>query len=123
MLGNIAATATAILPPKSASDSAAGTSTWKLVTNYEGAKLITQSVGTVTAGTIAGAIYTATDDSGAGSAAVTGATFTSVGTGTDESAQTIVVQCNACGPYIAYVPTIVTGPAVVGCTAVGTPKY
>jgi len=123
MLGNIKTETIQLLKGAAATDTAAATGTWKLVTNYEGAMIITQNVGTVTAGSITGAIYTATNDSGAGSAAVTGATFTAVTTGTDEAATSIVVQCNACGPYVAYVGTIATGPAEIGVTLTGCPKY
>ena len=123
MLGNIKTETIQILGPATATDTAEATSTWKLVTNYEGAMIITQNVGTVTAGTITGAIYTATDDSGAGSAAVTGATFTAVTTGTDEAATSIVVQCNACKQYVSYIGTVATGPAEVGVTLTGCPKY
>jgi hypothetical protein len=121
MFGNIANSSTVVFPAVSATDTAAATSSWVLVTNYEGAVLVTQNTGVVTAGTIVGAIQTATDDSGTSSAAVV--SFTSVSTATDNAAQTLTIQCNALKPYIRYVGTITTGPAVVGVSLIGTPKY
>lgn len=123
MLGNQATETVALLPTEAVSDTSDGTGTWTLVTNYEGAMLVTQNVGVVTAGSIAGAIYTALDTDGGSSAAVTGATFTTVTTANDPKVETITVQCNACGPYVKYIGTITTGPADVGVTLVGCPKY
>lgn len=101
-----------ILAPIDCADTAAATSGWIDVRTYEGDIAIIQSTGVVTAGTIAGKIQEATDGSGTGAADITGATFTSVGTSTDNDVQKLVIR-NTAG-YIRYVGTIGTGPALVG---------
>lgn len=101
-----------ILAPIDCADTAAATSAWIDVRTYEGDIAIIQSTGVVTAGTIAGKIQEATDGSGTGAADITGATFTSVGTSTDNDVQKLVIR-NTAG-YIRYVGTIGTGPALVG---------
>lgn len=123
MFGNLNFESVALLPAEPCTDTADATGTWTLVTNYEGAMIVTQCVGTVTAGNIAGAIYTALDTDGGSSAAVTGATFTTVTTANDPKTESIMVQCNACGPYVKYVGTVTTGPADVSVTLTGCPKY
>lgn len=118
-----AATVTKILDPADHANTTAATSSYFAVSEYEGPLLFVQQVGVVTAGTIAGKIQHADDDSGTNVADVTGATFTSAGTSTDNVAQGIVVQSGGLKPYIRYVGTIATGPAVVGVTMVGVKKY
>lgn len=101
-----------ILAPIDCADTAAATSGWIDVRTYEGDIAIIQSTGVVTAGTIVGKIQEATDGSGTGAADISGATFTSVGTSTDNDVQKLVIR-NTAG-YIRYVGTITTGPALVG---------
>lgn len=101
-----------ILAPIDCANTAAATSGWIDVRTYEGDIAIIQSTGVVTAGTIAGKIQEATDGSGTGAADITGATFTSVGTSTDNDVQKLVIR-NTAG-YIRYMGTIGTGPALVG---------
>ena len=36
--------------------------------------------------------------------------------------QKVIVECNAIGPFVAYVGTVGTGPSIVGVTMAGTKK-
>lgn len=105
-----------ILAPIDCADTAAATSGWINVRTYEGDVAVIQTVGVVTAGTIVGKIRHASDGSGTGAADLTGATFTSVGTSTDNSVQKTVFKASETAGYIQYVGTITTGPALVGAT-------
>lgn len=112
-----------ILAPADAADTAAATSAWVSVADYEGFLVFTQHVGVVTAGTITGKIRHATDNAGTGAADVTGGGFTAVTTSNDApNIQKVVVELNAIGPYVQYVGTIATGPAVVGVSMLATAK-
>ena len=126
MLGNQAQASTVFNlmdAGEKADTAAASTSTYISIAEVEGFLAVTQQVGVVTAGTIVGKLVHADDASGTNVADITGATFTSVGTATDNSVQKIVVAVNGLKPFIGYVGTIATGPAVVGVTALGTKKY
>lgn len=98
----------------------ASTTTGLDVTDYEGYLIVTQNVGILDGGTIVGSVITS--DASNLSSPTTVGTFTSVSTSTDPAAQSISVNLNACKQYIGYVGTIVTGGALVGCTAVGKKK-
>ena len=123
MFANIKNEAVALLGPGAKTDTAAATGSWVLVSNYEGSFIVTQNAGTVTAGSLAGKLRTATDDSGSGAADITGATFVTVTTSNDPKCEAINVQCNACGPYIQYVGTVGTGPVDLSVSLIGCPKY
>ena len=90
------------------------------VTNYEGFLIVTQNVGILDGGTIVGSVITSATSNLADPTTV--GTFTSISTSTDPAAQSISVELNKCKQYIGYVGTIVTGGALVGCTAVGKTK-
>lgn len=119
----IAQTAIHLLSSQSCANTAAATSAYKSIAAYEGTLVVIQNVGTVTAGTIVGKLVHADDDSGTNVADITGATFTSCGTSTDETSQKIAIPIAGLKPYIGYVGTIGTGPAVVGVTALAVNKY
>lgn len=91
------------------------------VTEYEGYLIVTQNVGLLDGGSIVGTVITSASSDLSNPTTV--GTFTSVTTSNDPAAQSISVPCNALKQYIGYVGTIVTGGALVGCTAVGTKKY
>jgi hypothetical protein len=111
-----------LLSPADHANTAAATSAAGIdVTEYEGFIIVTQNVGVVTAGTIAGAVITS--DNSNLSSPTTLASFTSCGTSTDLVAESVVIEARNCKKYIGYVGTIATGPAVVGVTAVGAKKY
>lgn len=118
-----ASTCTQLLAPIDCANTAAATSAYVSVAEFEGVLAVIQHVGVVTAGTIVGKLVHADDDSGTNVADITGATFTSVGTSTDNSVQKIAVPVNGLKPYIGYVGTITTGPALVGASFLGTKKY
>lgn len=116
------AAAVSLLTPADHANTAAATGEWTAFTGKEGHAIFTQHVGVVTAGSVAGKIQTATDDQGTGVADV--ATFaTTVTTSNDNpNVQKAVVDCRAILGYVRYLGTITTGPAVVGCTMLVSPK-
>ena len=91
------------------------------VTEYEGYLIVTQNVGLLDGGSITGTVITSASSDLSDPTTV--GTFTAVTTSTDPAAQSISVPCAGLKQYIGYVGTIVTGGALVGCTAVGTKKY
>lgn len=117
------ATSIQLLSPSDKANTAAATGTGIDISAYDGYMIVTQQVGVVTAGTIAGKLQHCTAADGTGAADISGATFTSCGTSTDEVTESIVINVNGLNPYLRYVGTITTGPAVVGVSAVGVKKY
>jgi hypothetical protein len=122
MLGNQAhaCNVLALLAPVAAANTSAATGSWTDVSAYIGALAITQNVGVVTAGSITGKIQHADDSSGTNSADVTGAAFTAA---TSAGIAKIVVAASGLKPYIRYIGTVATGPAVVSCSMLGHPQY
>ena len=112
-----------LMVPGSKADTAAATGTGIDITAYEGYMVVTQQVGVVTGGTIAGKLQECDDAGGTNPVDIVGATFTSAGTSTDEVTQSIVIKVDGLKPFLRYIGTIVTGPAVVGVSAVGVKKY
>lgn len=100
---------------------AASTVTGLDITEYEGFLIVTQNVGLLDFGSITGTIITSAASNL--SSPTTVGTFTAVTTSTDPAAQSIAIEVNKCQQYIGYVGTVVTGGALIGCTAVGTKKY
>lgn len=120
MLGSSAHASSAIelLAAGSKAATANATGSWIDITQYEENMAIVQDIGSVT-GSIAGKLQHADDGSGTNSADVTGATFTSA---TAAGIQKIVVNTNGLKPFVRYIGTIVTGPAVCSVTALAVPK-
>lgn len=100
---------------------AASTVTGLDITEYEGFLIVTQNVGLLDAGSITGTVITSASSDL--SSPTTVGTFTAVTTSTDPAAQSIAIEVNKCQQYIGYVGTVVTGGALIGCTAVGAKKY
>ena len=98
----------------------ASTATGIDVTDYEGFLIVTQNVGLLDGGSITGTVITSAASNL--SSPTTVGTFTAVTTSNDPAAQSISIELNKCQQYIGYVGTIVTGGALVGCTAVGKKK-
>jgi hypothetical protein len=117
------ATSIQLLSPSDKANTGAATGTGIDISAYEGYMIVTQQVGVVTGGTIVGKLQHCTAADGTGAADITGATFTSCGTTTDEVTESIVIKVDGLNPYLRYVGTITTGPAVVGVSAVGVKKY
>lgn len=90
------------------------------VLDYEGFLIVTQNVGLLDGGSITGTVITSASSDLSDPTTV--GTFTAVTTANDPAAQSISVELNKCQRYIGYVGTIVTGGALVGCTAVGKKK-
>lgn len=116
-----------LLTPRSgAANTAGATGGWVSVHGSAGPVEtieITQIVGTVTAGSITGAIEHADDGSGTNAEAVPGASFAAVTTANDPQSQTIALRAHALKPFFRYVGTIVTGPADVAVVARRVRKY
>lgn len=115
-----------MLTNASAANTAAATSgngQWLDVRSFEGDLIIIQAVGAVTAGSITGKLQSAADANGGSAADISGATFTQA---TAHGVQAIALDKGllpAGSPFVGYVGTIVTGPAVVGVVALGRKKY
>lgn len=107
-------TAVVILSPADHANTAAATSGWVDVRSYEGELAFIQQTGVVTAGTIAGLIQHADDNSGTN--AETLVSFTSVGTSTDLDVQKQTAPARATRGFVKYIGTIGTGPAIAGVT-------
>ena len=120
MLGNAAHSSTAIelLSAGSKAATANATGSWIDITQYEENMVIVQNIGAVT-GSIAGKLQHADDGAGNGLGDVTGGGFTSA---TAAGTQKIVVNTNGLKPFVRYIGTIVTGPAVCSVTALAVPK-
>lgn len=119
-----AATAVSLLAPVDAANTAAATGTGVLVAQYEGDLMVTQNVGVVTAGQIAGKLQECDASDGTGAADITGATFTAVTTSNDPLIQKITVDSNSLSkPYIRYIGTVTTGPVEVSVSMHARPKY
>lgn len=121
MIQNSAVGATSISLSAPASQGSTVTGTGVDIRDYEGYLIVTQQVGVVTAGSITGKLQDS-DDNSTGWADVTGATFTAVTTSNDPLTESITIHVNAVKRYVRYVGTIVTGPALVGVSAVGATK-
>jgi len=124
MLGNNAQAATAklLLSPADAANTAGATSAWIACADAEGAIMITVQTGVITAGGIVYTIETATDDQGAGGAAITpteGA-FSAVTAGT---IQKRTIDASQSKGYVRLVGTITTGPVQCSASIAYRPKY
>jgi hypothetical protein len=114
-----AASIVRLIDPVSAANTAAATSGWIDVRQYEGDLAIIQQIGAVT-GSIAGKIQDATDGSGTGVADVAGATFATVSAA--NNAQEIAVSANAVRGWIRYLGTVTTGPALTAVSMLARSK-
>lgn len=123
MLGNTMTSSIALLGPGAKADTSAATGAYISIANYEGHVCIVSNCGTVTAGSVAGKIQHADDDSGTNVADVTGATFVTVTTSNDPKCEELKIKVDGLKPYIRYVGTVTTGPVDLGVTLTGNPKY
>lgn len=126
MLNNSAKSAEVItlVKPQSAANTAAATSAGVDITKYEGDLLITLHVGAIT-GTVDGKLQVCDDAGGTNPVDVSGATFTQVTTANDDPfIQKLVWDSGSFAkPFIRFVGTIATGPALISVTLTGRPKY
>lgn len=122
MLSNEASASTSVivLNPVSAANTAAATSGWIDIREYEGDIILIQQVGAVT-GSITTTVEDATSSGGAGSAVLTGYAFTAVSAA--NNIQKLVIPAGAARGWIRTVGTIVTGPALTSVSVTGRPKY
>lgn len=125
MLGNQpkAANIQALLNAKNAANTAEATGGWVDVRGYEGQILIIQNVGALT-GTIVGSFEDAEAANGLNNAPLLpdeGNNFASVSAANNIQKKTI--DARKPRGWLRYIGTIGTGPAVVGVTIAGHPKY
>jgi|SRR5262245_837319 len=111
-----------ILSPVSAANTAAATSAWIDVRGFEGDVDVLLHTGVVGGGSVTWSFQTATDNAGTGARTIT----------PNNGAPTVVTTANIqkatfesrnFDGWLRVTGTIVTGPAVVGLSAVGRKKY
>lgn len=112
-----------LLKSQSAANTAAATSAWTQVSNYEGLVKVVINIGTIV-GTVDFTFNTATDGSGTGSAAITplGGALAQITTSNDDAVYEANFDSRALKGYINVVGTIVTGPALLSYTLIGRKK-
>lgn len=114
-----------LLTAASAANTAAATSgagQWVDTRPFEGDILVIQTLGALT-GTIVGKLQAAADANGTSAADITGAAFSS-SSAHGVKAQAIDKNSMPSGlPFLGYVGTITTGPAIAGVVAIGRLKY
>lgn len=118
-----ALTVTQVTNAVSAGNTAAATSAWTQISNFEGIIAVVISVGIIT-GTITFTFETATDGSGTGSAAVVplNGALATVTTALDDEPYVAFFDTRKLTGYLRVVGTVVTGPALISYVAVGRPK-
>ncbi len=119
------ATAIQLKAPVSAADTAAATSAYVDVTDFEGQLAVIIDVGAVAAGSLTVTFLTATDGSATGEAALVpvGGALTAITTSNDPLVQVAVFDCTQLKGFIKVVGTVVTGAVLVSYTAFGLKKY
>lgn len=120
-----ALTAVQILAPVDAANTAAATSAYVDVTDFEGQLAVVLETGIADAGSITYTFLTASDGSGTGEAAVvpvTGAP-TVVTTSNDPLSQVAVFDCTQLKGFLKVVGTVDTGGVLVSYVALGLKKY
>lgn len=115
-----AASGVKMLDPVSAANTAAATSGWIDVRQYEGDIVITNQVGALT-GSITWTIEDATDGSGTGAAGIT-PNEGAYAAGAANQLQKRTINASAVRGWIRCVGTIVTGPALVAVSLMSRPK-
>lgn len=123
MLGNEgqAAKLTQMINAGSKANTAAATSAWIDVREYEGDLLLLLSIGAVT-GSITPTLEDATDGAGAGAAAVV-PNEGAFAAGAVNTPQKRTIGAGAVRGWIRFVGTIVTGPVDVAVALLARPKY
>ena len=92
---------------------------WLAVSDYEGDLLFVIEQGATT-GNVVVKLQDATDDSGTGSADITGATTAALSTA--NTATKLIVQASKCRSHVRAVATVTTGPIHVGVALLARPK-
>jgi len=123
MLGNEgqAASVVQVLNAVSAANTAAATSGWIDIRQYEGDLVILINPGAIT-GSITPSIEDASDSGGTGAAAISAneGAYTALVTNT---ARKYTIPAGAPRGWIRFVGTVVTGPALIGVQLISRPKY
>lgn len=116
-----AATITQLINAQSAANTAAATSGWIDVRQYEGDLVFLINPGAIT-GSCTPSIEDATDSGGTGAAAVAAneGAYTALAANT---ARKYTINASAVRGWVRFVGTIVTGPALIGVQLLSRPKY
>ena len=127
MLNNEASASTSVivLNPVSAANTAAATSGWIDIREFEGELLLIQQVGAVT-GSITTTVEDATSAGGAGAAPLAnpgGGNFAFTAVSSANNIQKLAIPAGAARGWIRTVGTVVTGPAITAVSVTGRPKY
>lgn len=115
-----AASVVKMLDPVSAANTAAATSGWIDIRQYEGDIVIETQVGALT-GSITWTLEDATDGSGTGGAGIT-PNEGAFAAGAANQIQKRTLNASAPRGWIRCVGTIVTGPALVAASLISRPK-
>lgn len=115
-----AAAVVKVLDPVSAANTAAATSGWIDIRQYEGDIVIEVQIGALT-GTLTWTIEDATDGSGTGGAGIT-PNEGAFAAGAANQIQKRTLNASAPRGWIRIVGTIVTGPALVAASLMSRPK-
>lgn len=112
-----------LLAPISAANTAAATSAWVDVRNFEGDLLFILLAGILT-GTLDWTLEDATDISGTGAATIapTNGAFTQITTSNDPLGHRVTLRKHASRGFVRVKGTIVTGPALVSAEMLALPK-
>lgn len=112
-----------LLKSQSAANTAAATSAWTAVSNYEGTISVIINVGTIT-GTVDFTFNTndAASDSGATAIVPLAGALAQVTTSNDDAVYKVDFDARALRGYIKAIGTVGTGPALLGYVLVGRKK-
>jgi hypothetical protein len=119
------ATAVQLLAPIDAADTAAATSAYVDVTDFEGQLAVIVQAGIADAGSLTVTFLTATDGSATGEAAIVpiSGALTVVTTSNDPLTQVAVFDCTQLKGFLKVVGTVATGGVLVSYVAFGLKKY
>lgn len=107
-----------LLVPGAKANTAAATSAWVDIGNWDGPIMVVMQIGTVTAGNIAGVVKHSPNSDGSGSS--TAYTFT---TATAAGSQIAVLESGSLGRYLNFTGTITTGPVDAAVLLIGRDQY
>jgi len=116
-----AAVITKLLDPVSAANTAAATSGWVDVRQYEGDIEFVISTGAIT-GSIAWDVQDATDGTGTGSASIAAQLNEGALVNTASQVQKRTIRAKATRGFVRVIGTIVTGPVLVAASIQADPK-
>jgi len=117
-----AAGAVTVLSAVSAANTAAATSGWIDIRQYEGDLVFLVNTGAIT-GTNTITMEDATDGSGTGAAAIVPNEGNPTAVSTANQIRKFTINASAPRGWVRFIGTIVTGPNLIAVTLFATPKY